>query len=79
MTEDAGGSKSVEYYPEVQDDANESVSTCNAYALHENELENILPSGSGKKWFGEKFRSGSPKTISINVPDYEPGVMLMFG
>ena len=69
LTEDAGSTKLVEPYPELQGEATQSVSSYDSYGYYEKELENILPLGSGKRWFGEKFRNNSMKTISFNVPD----------
>ncbi len=69
LSEDVGVTKQVESYPEIQETATQTVSTFNNYALYEKELENILPLGSGRRWFGEKFRNNSAKTISFNIPN----------
>ncbi len=73
LTEDEGNTKMVDSYTEVQGAATNSVTSFDSYDYYENELENILPLGSGKRWFGEKFRNNSVKVVSFNVPDNAAG------
>ena len=45
----------------------ETITTYNTYALHEQELENLIQSGS--KWFGERFSYDSKQSFSFYLPD----------
>lgn len=69
LSENAGVPKIVEKMAEVQQAATQTVTAFDAFEVYENELENILPLGSGKKWYGEKFRHNSVKTVSFQVKD----------
>lgn len=67
LTENVGSQKIVDIYPEIQQAATHSFSSFNDYKLYENDLENILPLGSGKQWVGEKFRNNSVKSIDFEL------------
>lgn len=43
------------------------------YDVFEEELENILPLGSGRQWMGNKFKNGSAKNIVFNTGQLENG------
>lgn len=72
LTENVGNPKIAEQLTEIQESATHSVNTFDAYDFAENETENILPLGSGKKWYGEKFKNNSTKSITFNVKNFDP-------
>ncbi|HSH20498.1 MAG TPA: type IX secretion system sortase PorU, partial [Draconibacterium sp.] len=72
LTDNVGSVKITEKLPVVEEPATHPVSVADAYVLYENELENVLPLGSGKQWFGEKFRHSSVKNIDFNLEDVDP-------
>ncbi|TNF41287.1 MAG: type IX secretion system sortase PorU [Bacteroidetes bacterium] len=72
LTNNVGNQKIAELLPVIQQDATHTVSTFDAYRLYEIDLENILPLGSGKKWYGDKFKNSSVKNIDFNLTDIEP-------
>ena len=69
LTDNVGNSKTAELLPVVKELPTHSVSDFDNYQLYENELENVLPLGSGKQWFGEKFKNSSVKNIDFNLTD----------
>lgn len=71
LTEDAGTDKTVEMLPEVQDAPTNSITAFNDYRLYEQERFNILPGGSGKQWFADKFLNGSSKKVQFDLTDVE--------
>ena len=70
LTESGGNTNKVEDFPELPEEASQQVTSGNVYAVYEKELENILPLGSGRKWYGEKFNNGLTKTFSFDIPDH---------
>ena len=52
---------------ELLQNPTETITTYNTYALHEEELENLIQSGS--KWFGERFSYDSKQSFSFSLPD----------
>jgi hypothetical protein len=71
LTNNVGNPKIAELLPVVQQPATHSVTVFDAYQLFENELENVLPLGSGKQWFGDKFKNSSVKNIDFDLTDVE--------
>jgi hypothetical protein len=71
LTNNVGNQKITELLPVIQQDATHSVSSSDSYQLYEVDLENILPLGSGKKWYGDKFKNSSVKNIDFNLTDIE--------
>ncbi len=71
LTENGGLPKIAEILPEVQSPTTHSVISSDAYQLYENDLENVLPLGSGKKWYGERFKNSSVKNIDFDLTDIE--------
>lgn len=71
LTENTGSAKMVEKINPVTEPSNVAVNTFSAYSFYEDELENILPLGSGKNWYGNKFRSSSIKNITFNISNVE--------
>ena len=77
LTDQTGSVNQIATLPEIQDVAMQQVTSGNAYAVYERELENILPLGSGRRWYGEKFKNNSTKTISFDVPDNVDGEVMV--
>ncbi len=71
LTDNVGNQKVAELLPKVQETATHSLSSSDAFQLYESELENVLPLGSGKQWFGEKFKNSSVKNIDFDLADVE--------
>jgi len=71
LTNNVGNQKIPQLLPVIQEAATHSVSSFDEYRLYENELENVLPLGSGKQWFGDKFKSSSVKSIDFDLADVE--------
>lgn len=63
--------KNVELLPAITEAATITTSTFDEYNLIENELINVLPLGSGKQWFGEKFLSGNSRKFSFSITDID--------
>ena len=72
LTDNVGNPKIATLLPVVQEPSTHSVLYGDAYQLYENELENVLPLGSGKQWFGEKFKHSSVKNIDFDLTDINP-------
>lgn len=71
LTNNVGNQKTTELLPVIQQDATHIISSSDSYQLYEVDLENILPLGSGKKWYGDKFKNSSVKNIDFNLIDIE--------
>jgi hypothetical protein len=71
LTNNVGNQKTTELLPVIQQDATHLISSSDSYQLYEVDLENILPLGSGKKWYGDKFKNSSVKNIDFNLIDIE--------
>ncbi|PIF06221.1 MAG: hypothetical protein CSA36_02760 [Draconibacterium sp.] len=67
LTEEVGTEKKVEKYAEIVQQPTHQVSYGDVYEYHEKELENIMREKSGKRWFGEKFRINTSKTVSFDI------------
>lgn len=73
LSENVGNSKNVELLPEISETPTNSVSGFDEYSFIENDLYNLLPLGSGKQWFGEKFSNGTTRNFTFEPTDVEPG------
>ncbi len=71
LSEHTGSTKKAELLPQPEEPATHQVSAFDSYRLHESELENILPHGSGKLWFGEKFKNSSVKKFNFDLSNIE--------
>jgi len=71
LTNNVGTTKTAELLPVIQQPATHSVVVADSYQLFESELENVLPLGSGKQWFGEKFKNSSVKSIDFDLTDID--------
>ncbi len=69
LSEEIGNTKVVGQLPEITEPTTHEVVSFNAFQLYENELENVLPHGSGKEWYGEKFKHGVTKNINFDLTD----------
>lgn len=73
LTNNVGAPKPAELLPAVQQPVTHSVSVSDCYQLFESELENVLPLGSGRQWYGEKFKNSSVKNIDFDLADIDIG------
>ena len=71
ITDKVGNPKIAEVLPKIQEPVTNPVTVADAYQLYENELENVIKLGSGKQWFGEKFKTSSVKNIDFDLTDIE--------
>lgn len=71
LSEEVGDSKTVELLPVVSDEPTHEVTSFDAYKLFEKDLENVLPDGSGKQWFGDKYKNNSIKNTEFDLKDIE--------
>ncbi len=63
--------KTLTKLPVISEPSTVTIAEANSYQLYENDLENVLPLGSGKKWYGEKFKSSSVKNIDFELTDID--------
>ena len=68
-----GGNKEPELIPSTIDPVTHSLNSFDDYAFIENDIYNLLPLGSGKQWFGEKFSNGTIRSYSFTPTDVESG------
>lgn len=61
--------KKTTLLPVVAEPVTHTVTTANACVLYENDLENVLDLGSGKKWFGEKFKNSGVRNIDFTLEE----------
>ncbi|HKI88161.1 MAG TPA: type IX secretion system sortase PorU [Draconibacterium sp.] len=71
LTEDVGESKNVEKYSEIQESSTHSITSFDAYQLYEPEKYNLLPGGSGKQWFGDRFLNGTSKKVQFDLTELD--------
>lgn len=69
LTEDVGGQKEVSLLPEITDSPTHEVSSFTDYRLYQIERYNLLPEGSGKQWFGDKFINSTTKNFGFELTD----------
>ncbi len=69
LTEEVGTRKTVAKTDEVQENATHQITSFDALQLYETEKYNLLPDGSGKQWFGDKFINGTTKNVDFNLSD----------
>lgn len=67
LSENANPPKLVEQLPAIAQMPTTTVNSFDAYDFYENELENILPFGSGKNWYGELLMNSSAKNINFDL------------
>ena len=71
LTEEVGAEKKVELLPAIEEPATHEVSSFDAYDLHESELENVLPHGSGKQWYGERYKNSTNKNFKFELKNID--------
>lgn len=75
LTDNAGSTKVAQRLTAVQEPITHSVTAGDAYQLFENEIENVLSKGeglgSGRQWFGDKFKHSAVKNIDFDLTDIE--------
>ncbi|MFV0269593.1 MAG: type IX secretion system sortase PorU, partial [Draconibacterium sp.] len=71
LTDNAPEQKQVEVLPEVEEPVTHTTAAFSAYGLQESDMYNLLPLGSGKQWFGQKFGSGNTRSFTFNVSDVD--------
>lgn len=75
LSDNVGIPKVAQRLTTVQEPVTHSVTSGDAYQLFENEIENVLALGkglgSGKHWFGEKFKHSAVKNIDFDLVDIE--------
>ncbi|WP_340111303.1 type IX secretion system sortase PorU [Maribellus mangrovi] len=69
LSETAGEGKMLETLDEINDSPTHSISAFDESAFFEQEKYNLLPLGSGKQWYGDKFGNGSRRTYSFSLTD----------
>lgn len=69
LTDNQSDQKQVEVLPQVTQATDQETSTFSAYALLENDTYNLLPHGSGKQWYGQKFSTGNTRNFTFNIVD----------
>lgn len=71
LTDNVGSAKNTPLLTAETAPATHTVTSANAYQLYENDLENVLQYGSGRKWYGEKFRNSTVKNIDFTLDDID--------
>jgi hypothetical protein len=73
LTNNVGNPKVAQRLSAIQEPATHSLTTADACQLYEIETENVLELGkglgSGKHWFGERFKHSSVKNIDFDLTD----------
>ncbi|MFW6277708.1 MAG: type IX secretion system sortase PorU, partial [Prolixibacteraceae bacterium] len=76
LTEEVGTRKTVAKTDEVKENATHQINSFDAFQLYEIEKYNLLPDGSGKQWFGDKFINGTTKNVDFDLSDLAEPVNL---
>lgn len=71
LTDNVGNSKIAEMLSPITETATNTITTFDAYQLYEKDVENVLPLGSGKKWYDGKAKSSSIKNFDFNLTNVE--------
>ena len=69
LNENAASVKDLTEYSEVTDAATTTINSFVDHAFIEQEKYNLLPLGSGKQWFGDKFSLNTKRNYSIPISD----------
>ena len=73
LGENTGSAKNLEVLQGISETATNSTTSFDEYAFIENDLYNLLPLGSGKQWFGEKFSNGTTRSFLFEPVDVVTG------
>lgn len=71
LTENVGNNKTPQKIATVEQNATHTVSDYDAFGVHEMDLENVLKLGSGKQWYGEKFRDNLAKNFDFELENLQ--------
>jgi hypothetical protein len=71
LTEEVGSERNVELLPAIEKPATHEISSVGATCLHESELENVLPHGSGKNWYGERYKNSTNKNFKFELKNID--------
>lgn len=71
LSENAGSEKLLETYPEWTENSTHEISSFDEYVVYEDEKYNLLPLGSGKQWFGDKFSQNTNRVYSLTVNNFD--------
>ena len=71
LTDNAGTAKTAPLLAAVPETPTHTVTSANAFMVYENDLENVLLYGSGKNWYGDKFRNSGVKNIDLALEDID--------
>lgn len=63
--------KNIAKVNEPEDAVTNTTSTFDEVALHEDELNNVLPLGSGKLWLGDKFLKATTRSYNLNIANID--------
>ena len=69
LTEEVGSPKQPGMYAGIDENPTHQVTGSDDYQLHELEKYNLLPGGSGKQWFGDKFINSTTKNYNFELTD----------
>lgn len=71
LSEEVGSTKNVELLPETGEPATHEITSFDSYELYESELENVLPHGSGKLWYGERYKNSTVKKVNFQLANVD--------
>jgi hypothetical protein len=69
---DQGTALTVNKIAELQENADNKITTFPNYAFYEKESLNLINSGS--RWFGERFMAGSTQTVNLTLENPDPAL-----
>ncbi|MEZ5105400.1 MAG: type IX secretion system sortase PorU [Draconibacterium sp.] len=71
LSENIGTEKVAKKLDVLSDPANQIITSFSAYDFFEEETENLIKLGSGKQWYGNKFKNSSAKSIDFDVSNID--------
>ncbi len=71
LSENVGDVKIAELLPEITEPATHEIASFDSYDLYEKELENVLPHGSGKLWYGERYKNSTVKNLDFELTNID--------
>lgn len=69
LNENANSQKELESLPEVTEDATQTITSFDDFAFYEQDRYNLLPLGSGKSWYGDRFGLNTNRSYNIAISD----------
>ena len=73
LNENANSKKELETLPEVTEDATQTITSFDDFAFYEQDRYNLLPLGSGKSWYGDRFGLNTNRSYNIAISDPDKG------